>query len=161
MEVGQDPHLIAACRSNPDMLWQQNHCGIYRSTDGGATWSYVSQSNGPAHFGFPIAVDETNGDVAWVVPAHSDERRMAIDGALCVCRTDDGGATWTAFRNGLPQQYCYDVAFRHALDINGDTLAFGTTSGNLFVSDDRGESWQCVGNYFPPIYSVRFSSVEA
>lgn len=160
-EVGQDPHLITACGSNPDVLWQQNHCGIYRSIDGGAHWSYVSQPGGPAHFGFPIAVDQHNGDVAWVVPAESDERRMAIDGALCISRTDDGGASWTTFRNGLPQQGCFDVVFRHALDNNGDTLAFGTTSGNLFVSDDRGESWKCIGNYLPPIYSVRFSSVEA
>jgi photosystem II stability/assembly factor-like uncharacterized protein len=101
-------------------------------------------------------VDEHNPDTAWVVPAVSDAMRMAIGGAMCVCRTEDGGQTWADFRVGLPQQNCYDVVFRHALDISGDRLAFGTTTGNVFVSEDRGESWQAIGHYFPPVYSVRF-----
>jgi photosystem II stability/assembly factor-like uncharacterized protein len=156
-EVGQDAHVMAVCASHPDVLWQQNHCGIFRSADGGASWDDISQKGGPAYFGFAIAADERDPDTAWVVPADSDERRMAIDGALCVCRTEDGGKSWTTLRNGLPQENCYDVAFRHALDVTGDRLAFGTTTGNVFVSDDRGESWQCIGNYFPPVYSVRFA----
>lgn len=155
-DVGADPHLLVACPSNPDVMWQQNHCGIYRSEDGAATWSEVSEGGGPASFGFAIAVDRENADTAWVVPAIADEQRVAVDGALCVSRTDDGGSTWTAFRDGLPQGECYDVTFRHGLDVSGDQVAFGTTTGNLFLSDDRGESWECVGNHLPPIYSVRF-----
>lgn len=157
-EVGHDPHLLVACPGHPDLLWQQNHCGIFRSTDGSRSWQDVSQPGGPAYFGFPIAVDHHDPETAWVVPAISDDMRMAIDGALCVCRTEDGGKSWTALRAGLPQQGCYDVVYRHALDISEDRLAFGTTTGNLFVSDDRGESWDCPGNYFPPIYSVRFAN---
>jgi hypothetical protein len=155
-EVGQDTHYMAACASHPDVLWQQNHCGIFRSTDGATSWNHISQEGGPAYFGFAIAADEHDPDTAWVVPADSDERRMAIGGALCVSRTTDGGTTWTTLRNGLPQENCYDVAFRHALDNRGDRLAFGTTTGNVFVSDDRGDTWKCIGNYFPPVYSVRF-----
>jgi photosystem II stability/assembly factor-like uncharacterized protein len=155
-EVGHDPHLMVSCPSSPDALWQQNHCGIFRSEDGGMSWRDVSETSGPAGFGFAIAVDENDPGTAWVVPAHSDQQRMAIDGALCVCRTEDGGRSWKALRQGLPQQHCYDVAFRHALDVSGSRLAFGTTTGNLFVSEDRGDSWDCIGNYFPPVYSVRF-----
>ena len=81
--------------------------------------------------------------------------RIAVDGALCVSRTDDGGATWTAFRNGLPQAHAYDITFRHALANAGDTLAFGTTTGNLYVSDDAGETWSAAAHNLPPIYSVR------
>lgn len=157
-EIGQDPHFMAASLSHPDMLWQQNHCGIFRSTDSGANWEHVSQEGGPAYYGFAIAVDEKKPDTAWVVPMHSDGKRIAIDGALCVSRTEDGGASWTALRNGLPQQNCYDVVFRHALDISGDTLAFGSTTGNAFISQDRGESWSDLGGYLPPIYSVRFAT---
>jgi len=157
VEVGHDPHLLVQCTSAPDRQWQQNHCGIYRSTDGGATWTDVSESNGPASFGFAIAVDPDDGDTAWVVPAIADQKRMAIDGALCVCRTTDGGASWTALREGLPQEDVFDVVFRHGLDQRGDRLAFGSTSGNLYVTDDRGESWQTVSNNLAPVYSVRFA----
>lgn len=156
-EVGQDPHFLMACATQPDKLWQQNHCGIFRSVDGARSWEKVSQEGGPAHFGFAIAVDPSDGDIAWVVPAVSDEVRMAVNGALCVCRTEDGGKTWTAQRTGLPQEQCYDVTFRHALDLSGDSLAFGTTTGNLFLSDDRGDSWTSLGHNFPPVYSVRFA----
>jgi len=159
-EVGHDPHFLVAAPSDPDVLWQQNHCGVFRTVDGARTWENVSQEEGPANFGFAIAVDEKDANTAWVVPAVSDEQRMAIDGALCVCRTEDGGRTWTDFRQGLPQKHCYDVAYRHALDVRGDRLAFGTTSGNLFLSDDRGESWRPIGNYLPPFYSVRFAELE-
>jgi photosystem II stability/assembly factor-like uncharacterized protein len=156
-EVGHDPHLLIASPADPDVLMQQNHCGIFRSTDGGLNWRDVSEQQGPADFGFAIAMDAEDPDTAWVVPAVSDEQRVAIDGALCVSRTDDGGQTWQALRKGLPQQDCYDLAFRHALDVHGDTLGFGTTSGNLFLSEDRGESWQSLGNHFPLFYSVRFA----
>jgi photosystem II stability/assembly factor-like uncharacterized protein len=156
-EYGHDPHFMTASPANPDVLWQQNHCGIFRSTNGGKQWDNISQPGGPAYFGSAIALDEKDPDTAWVVPAVDAEFRLAVDRALCVCRTTDGGKTWTALRNGLPQDTTYDLVFRHALDINGDTLAFGTTTGNLYISEDRGDSWQCLENNLPPISSVRFA----
>lgn len=155
-EFGHDPHFVVASPANPDVLWQQNHCGIFRSTDGGQNWENISQPGGPAYFGFAIAVDAHSPDTAWVVPAVDAEFRLAIDRALCVCRTEDGGKTWQTLRQGLPQGDCYDIVFRHALDISGDRLAFGTTTGNLYLSDDRGDTWRCLGHNFPPINSVRF-----
>ena len=86
---------------------------------------------------------------AWVAPADSDAIRVAINGALCISRTDDGGKTWKQLRNGLPQQGCFDIVYRHALATSGDAVAFGTTTGNLFVSPDRGENWQVINNYLP------------
>jgi photosystem II stability/assembly factor-like uncharacterized protein len=156
-EVGQDPHLLAWCASAPDALWQQNHCGIFRSTDGARSWTQVSNKKGPAHFGFPVSVDADDPATAWVVPGQADDRRMAFGAALCVCRTEDGGRTWKALRRGLPQEDCYDVVYRHALDLSRNALAMGSTTGNVFFSPDRGDSWQSLGHHFPPVYSVRFA----
>ncbi|MDH3709703.1 MAG: glycoside hydrolase [Cyclobacteriaceae bacterium] len=155
-EVGHDPHLLVACPESPDHLWQQNHCGIFRSVNGGKDWQDVTQEDGPARFGFAVAVDRQDPEQAWVVPAVSDEVRVAVDGALCVCRTDDGGVTWKDLRQGLPQQDCYDIVFRHALSNTGDTLAFGTTTGNLFVSNNKGDNWETISSTLPMIYSVDF-----
>ena len=127
-----------------------------RSADGAATWQHISQQGGPAYFGFAIAVDEKDDQTAWVIPAIDAEFRMAVDRALCVCRTEDGGQTWQDLREGLPQDVAYDIIFRHAFAADGGRLAFGTTTGNMYVSDDRGESWRCIGHNFPPVYSVRF-----
>ena len=157
-EIGHDPHILVAAPSNPDVLWQQNHCGIFRSTDGAKTWQDISQPNGPARFGFGITVAEDNPDQAWVCPANSDTTRTAIQGALCICRTDDGGKTWATLRKGLPQENCFDIVYRHALASSGDAVAFGSTTGNLFFSPDRGESWQALNNYLPMVYSLQFAS---
>ena len=156
VEVGFDPHLLIASPSHPHIFWQQNHDGIFRSTDDCATWERVDQKGtGPAYFGFAIAVDEANPDRAWVVPAESDQIRSAIDNRLFVCRTDDGGNSWQEFSAGLPQNGCYDLVYRHALDARGDIVVFGSTTGNLFVSDDAGESWDVASWNLPPVYSVQ------
>jgi photosystem II stability/assembly factor-like uncharacterized protein len=155
-ETGYDPHILVAAPSNPDALWQQNHCGIFRSVDAGKNWEDVGEKGGPAWFGFALTVADDNPDQAWVAPANSDMTRTAIKGALCICRTDDGGKTWKDFRKGLPQQNCFDIVYRHALASSGDALAFGTTTGNFFFSPDRGESWQAINNYLPMVHSVQF-----
>jgi photosystem II stability/assembly factor-like uncharacterized protein len=155
-EWGHDPHYVVACAAQPDHLWQQNHCGVYYSDDGARTWRDVSRPELGVRFGFPIAADARDGRTAWVVPGRADTERMALDGGLFVARTEDGGQTWRQLRRGLPQEHAYDIVLRHALDASGDSLCFGSTTGNVYVSDDRGESWQSAGGNFPPVYSVRF-----
>ncbi|HXB09357.1 MAG TPA: hypothetical protein VNW04_19665 [Puia sp.] len=156
-EIGHDPHIIVSAPTNPDILWQQNHCGIFRSTDGARTWQDVSQEEGPARFGFAITVSDDDPGQAWVAPANSDMVRTAVKGALCICRTDDGGKTWKAYKKGLPQKDCFDIVYRHALASSGDAVAFGTTTGNLFFSPDKGENWQTINNYLPMVYSLQFA----
>jgi photosystem II stability/assembly factor-like uncharacterized protein len=155
-EWGHDPHFVVACPGQPDHVWQQNHSGVFYSSDGAETWRKVSAPERGVHFGFPVAVDDEDGRTAWLVPAQGDDRRMAVDGGLCVARTRDGGDSWELLREGLPQADAWDVVYRHALANRGDTVAFGSTTGNLYVSEDRGEHWQTVANNLPPIYSVRF-----
>jgi hypothetical protein len=155
-EWGHDPHFVTSCPGQPEHLWQQNHCGVFYSDDGAQHWKKVSMPEVGVHFGFPIAADANDGRTAWVVPARADSERMAIDGGLSIARTTDGGQSWQSFRNGLPQDNAYDIVLRHGLDVAGDRLSFGSTTGNVYLSEDRGETWQCLGNNLPPIYSVRF-----
>jgi len=81
-----------------------------------------------------------------------------VDGRFVVTRTRDGGKSFDVLREGLPQDHAYDLVFRHALDIDGggDRLAMGTTTGSLWVSENRGDAWHCISNHLPPIYAVRF-----
>lgn len=155
-EWGHDPHFVTSCPKQPAHLWQQNHCGVFYSDNGANSWKKVSVPDSGVNFGFPIAADANDGRTAWVVPASADSERMAIDGSLFVARTTDGGQTWQTFRSGLPQDNAYDIVLRHGLDVSGDCLCFGSTTGNVYLSEDRGETWQCLGSNFPPIYSVRF-----
>jgi photosystem II stability/assembly factor-like uncharacterized protein len=86
----------------------------------------------------------------------SDQQRTTIAGGLFVARTEDGGESWRQLRKGLPQEHAYDVVYRHALSVSGDSVAFGSTTGNLYLSEDRGDTWMTLANNLPPVYSVRF-----
>ena len=155
----QDPHRVARCRDEPDGLWAQHHNGIFRSTDGAATWREVTDVP-PSSFGFAVAVHPRDPDIAWFVPGISDEKRIPVDGRLVVTRTRDGGRTFDVLGAGLPQRHAYDIAFRHALDVDGsgERLAFGSSTGSLWVSDDQGDTWEPVSEHLPPIYCVRFAA---
>ncbi len=156
-EVGHDPHILVSTKNYPDILWQQNHCGIYRSNDASANWKEVGKKGTLSHFGFALATDESDPNTAWVAPAIADEYRIAVEEALAICRTTDGGKTWQALRNGLPQENCFDIVYRHGLAFSGTDLAFGTTTGNLFISSDRGDHWKCLSNYLPLVHAVCFA----
>jgi hypothetical protein len=153
----QDPHLIVRCAGQPDKLWCQHHNGIFRSTDGGATWQEVTTAP-LSSFGFAVGVHPTDGDTAWFVPGVADQQRVPVDAALAVNRTRDGGRSFETLRNGLPQRDCYDLVYRHGLAVgeDGRSLLIGSTTGGLWSSADGGDSWQTVATTLPPIYAVRF-----
>jgi hypothetical protein len=153
----QDPHALVQCRAQPDALWVQHHCGIYRSTDGGALWQPIT-APAPSGFGFAVACDPGNPQRAWFVPAQADVCRIPVDGRMVVLRTDDGGRSFQAFGDGLPQTHAYHLVYRHALDVDasGRVLAMGSTTGGLWVSADAGEHWQELSRDLPPLASVRF-----
>lgn len=149
--IGQDPHRVLQSEADPDVFWQQNHCGIWRSGDACRSWHEVSEA-----FGFGLAIHPEDADTAWFVPAISDEERRAVDGAMCVRVTRDGGRSFEELREGLPQALCYDLVYRHALAIRGRTLAIGSTTGNLWISQEEGATWRALCHHLPPIYSVDF-----
>ncbi len=155
-ENTQDPHRIVRSPSRPEVLWCQHHCGIWKSEDNAASWQ---QYHAPASsFGFAVAVHPADADTAWFVPAVADQKRVPVDGAFVVNRTRDGGKTFETHRAGLPQKDCYDLVYRHGLDVavDGRTLMMGSTTGNLWASADGGESWATVSANLPPIAAVRF-----
>ena len=85
---------------------------------------------------------------------------MPADTRLVVNRTRDGGATFEALTAGLPREHCYDLVYRHAWDVDasGERLAFGSTTGGVWVSEDGGDAWRCVSTTLPPVYAVRFAA---
>ena len=154
----QDPHQLAVCRDHPDTIWVQHHNGIFLSRDGARSWTEIEDVS-PSSFGFGVAVHPSEPDTAWFVPAIKDEQRVPVDGRLVVTRTRDGGRSFETLSNGLPDEPAYDLVYRHALDVDdeGRCLAFGSTTGGLWVSEDQGDRWTLVSAYLPPIACVRFA----
>jgi photosystem II stability/assembly factor-like uncharacterized protein len=154
----QDVHRLVQCQRNPDVLWAQHHNGIWRTSDAGASWQEVTGVT-PSAFGFAVAVHPRDPNTAWFVPAVKDECRVPVDGRFVVTRTRDGGRSFEALRRGLPSEPSYDLVYRHglAIDAGGQRLAMGSTTGNLWISDDQGDLWRPQSANLPPIYAVRFA----
>ena len=154
----QAPHRLALCASAPDTIWCQHHNGVFLSRDGGESFVEFKDIK-PAVFGFAVAVHPHHPDTAWFVPGVKDETRVPVDARLIVNKTVDGGKSFTACHRGLPDAPSYDLIYRHALDVDetGDRLVMGSTTGNLWASDDGGDNWRQVSAYLPPIAQVAFA----
>jgi hypothetical protein len=156
---GQDPHRISVCHAQPDVMWLQLHEGIYKSSDYGRNFERLPTPADVGDFGFTVLADPRNPQRAWWVSAQADSRRYAPGARMCVLRTDDGGRSYSVFRQGLPQEHAYDLVYRHGLDIapDGKTLAMASTTGNLWTSADAGESWHSVSTHLPPVAAIAFA----
>jgi hypothetical protein len=158
--AGQCVHRLLLHPARPDRLYQQNHCGVYRSDDRGETWVEITDGL-PSEFGYALAVDPDDDDVAFVIPETSSHMRTTVDGRLRVYRTGDAGATWEPLTQGLPQQHAYVSILRDAMcsdDVRPAGIYFGTSSGHLFASNDRGDSWRLAAGFLPRILSITAST---
>ncbi len=156
-EMGHDPHRVLMCSKNTSVIWQQNHCGIFRTENCGAVWNDVSGTDGFPLYGFALAIDEENENVAWVIPAQSDEDRTPPGLKLTVCKTEDCGKSWQSKTKGLPSGLSFDLVLRHSFVRKNNILCFGSTNGNLYASEDHGESWHELSKNLASVLHLAFS----
>jgi hypothetical protein len=158
-EAVQDPHRIVRCAAAPDVLWCQHHNGMWRSSDNGHRWEEITGVP-VSNFGFAVAAHPRDGNTAWFAPAEADQRRLPVETALAVTRSRDGGRSFEVLRDGLPQDQCYDLVYRHGLAVADDglRLLMASTTGGLWASMDGGENWQTVSTTLPPAYAVCFAT---
>lgn len=156
-EIGQCVHCMVMAAGMPERLYQQNHCGMYRSDDGGLEWRSI-EAGLPSSFGFPAAAHPRDPSTLYLLPLNGDSAgRYVPDGRAAVWRTRDGGANWEALRHGLPQQNAYFGVLRQAMAtdrLDPAGVYFGTGSGALFASADEGGSWDCIAQHLPAVLSV-------
>jgi photosystem II stability/assembly factor-like uncharacterized protein len=163
-EFGQCVHCLVMAPGMPNRLYQQNHCGMYRSDDGGQRWESI-EAGLPSSFGFPAAVHPRDPSTLYLLPLNGDSAgRYVPDAKAAVWRTRDGGGTWEDLRNGLPQGNTYFGVLRQAMAtdrLEPAGVYFGTSTGALFASADEGDSWTCVAQHLPTILSVETLVVKA
>ena len=150
-EVGQCVHKLLVHPASPDRLWQQNHCGVYRSDNRGESWERLDGNGLPSDFGFPIALDPADPDVAYVVPEEGAENRVTCNGRLGVYRTTDAGASWHLHGEGLPEP-AWAAVLREAMAFDERSVYVGTQSGSLFALTDG--RWSELARHLPPVLSV-------
>jgi hypothetical protein len=159
-EVGQCVHKLLAHPKDPQRLWQQNHCGVYRSDDRGDNWNRLDGNGLPSGFGFALALDPSDPDVAYVIPEESQELHWTAEGRLGVYRTDDAGDSWELTASGLPER-AWAAILREGLAYDDGGLYFGTQSGTVWAAPQGGGSWTEAARDLPPILSVEAASWQS
>ena len=162
-ELGQCPHKLLGGADGGGVLYQQNHCGVYRSDDGADSWEDVSEGL-PSRWSLPLALHPRDPDTLYVVPedrALDDEvgggYRYVTDGLFRVFRSRNGGRSWESSSKGLPDRKVYLHCMREAMTTDGFDPAgvyVGTTSGQVFYSRDEGDSWELLVDSLPPVNSI-------
>jgi hypothetical protein len=160
-EFGQCVHKVARDTGDPDRLYAQNHHGVYRSDDDGATWSSIAAGL-PSDFGFPMVAHPHRPEVIYNFPLVADGERFPTDRRCRVFRSADGGDSWEALTKGLPEEPFYPVVLRDAMCADDAATAgvyFGTRSGEVYASRDEGDSWSLIAAHLPDVLCVRAAEV--
>ena len=163
LELGQCPHKMLAHPSMPDRLYQQNHCGFFRSDDGGRRWLDLSDGL-PSRFGMVMGTHSSDSDTVYVVPEDKalgtdvgGGVRYVTDARFRVYRSRNAGADWEPLTRGLPQRNAYLHVQREGMatdSLDDCGVYVGTTTGQIFYSRDDGDTWELMIDHLPPINSV-------
>lgn len=155
-DIGQCVHKMVLDPHRPDVLYQQNHCGVYRSETAAARWRDISRGL-PSRFGFPIAAHPHEPGTIYIVPETSAEYRFVPDGHFSIWRSRNAGNTWHRLTRGLPQERAYLHVFREAMTTDRcdePGIYVGTGSGEIFYSRDAGERWELLQAHLPAVFSL-------
>jgi len=162
-----DPHCVRLCPSNPDRLYQQNHCGIYRLDRPSNIWTRIGSAMPKAvgDVGFPMVVHPRDDNTAWVLPMDGTTvwPRTSPGGKPAVYVTRNGGERWQRLDAGMPKSQAWWTVKRQAMAADAHNpvgLYFGTTSGELWMSRDEGRRWTCIARHLPEIYSVEAAPLD-
>ncbi|MDA0733157.1 MAG: exo-alpha-sialidase [Chloroflexi bacterium] len=162
-ELGVCPHKVLSPRSSPGLLYQQNHCGVFRSDNGGAEWQDMTEGL-PSRFGFVLGLHSQDPATIYVLPEDQalgedvgGGQRYVTDAKFRVYRSRNAGQDWEPLSKGLPHQNAYLHSLREGMatdSLDPCGIYIGTTTGQIFYSRDNGDKWELLVDYLPPINSV-------
>jgi photosystem II stability/assembly factor-like uncharacterized protein len=161
-ETGQCVHKFGLHAARPEVLYQQNHSGAYRSDDGGRSWLDINAGL-PSTFGFALGIHPQDPRTIWTVPLNgADLGRYMPGGRAAVWMSEDEGTTWAAQTDGLPSSAFVGVLREAMATDRQDPVGVyvGTSTGQLFGSRDEGRSWQLLVDFLPGISSVEIAQLD-
>ena len=164
-EYGHDPHCVIQHPLQPDRLYQQNHCGIYRLDRPARRWERIGarMPKSIGDIGFPIVAHPRDSDTVWVLPMDGSTvwPRTSLNGKPAAYVSRNAGKTWQRQDKGLPRAQAWFTVLRQSMcadDAARLGLYFGTTQGEVWASVDEGDTWRCIARHLPEIYSVTYAA---
>ena len=166
-EVDADAHMLVSRTDDPSRLYlstggHSHRLGtapgraLYRSEDGGANWSPMAMEF-EQEYSIPMVVNPKNEDIVYSAVAYGNPnewRRRDSGAGASLIRSKDGGTTWQAL-NATPEIACY---FPEAITMDPsepDNVFVATRAGQLFASDDGGDTWSSLGVQTPEVSDMK------
>ena len=166
-EYGHDPHCLRLHPSAPDILYQQNHCGIYRMERSSGEWVRIGTSmpKRVGDIGFPMVLHPRDPATAWVFPMDGTSvwPRTSPGGKPAAYVTRNSGKSWQRLDVGLPRSQGWFTVKRQAMSADAHDpvgVYFGTTSGEIWASRNEGAKWSCLARHLPHIYAIEAVELE-
>lgn len=160
-EFGQDPHCMRLHPLAPDVLYQQNHCGIYRIERPSDRWERIGEKmpKSVGDIGFPMVLHPRDPKTVWVFPMDGSTvwPRVSVDGKPAAYVTRNSGKTWKRHDDGLPKDQAWFTVFRQAMTADAHDpvgIYFGTTTGSIWSSNEENSRWKRIAQDLPHIYAV-------
>jgi hypothetical protein len=165
-EYGHDPHCVRLHPLQPDRLYQQNHCGIYRMERAEGRWVRIGEAmpKKVGDIGFPLVLHPRDPDTLWVFPMDGTTvwPRVSPEGKPAAYVSRNAGRSWQRLDRGLPREQAWWTVKRQAMCADTQEpvgIYFGTTSGEVWGSVDEGKRFTCLARHLPEIYALE--SAEA
>ena len=134
-----------------------NH-GVYKSSDGGQTWTPID-SGLPNDAAMALAADPSDPNTVWLALGHAPTATNGTYGEGGIYETTDGGQSWTADNNGIPQNASSQASSATSMAsilLAGDGTLYTADQGLAdqyrYESTDGGQHWTVAGGTFPKFY---------
>ncbi len=116
---------------------------IYRSNDDGVTWSNTAHI-GPNYTISDIVVDPSNASIiyACVGRRNVDHNGISFSKGNGLYISKDNGGSWSPINNGLPNQGNSTECSKIAINASNVAQVYVGINGQVFVSENGGESWK-------------------
>ncbi len=132
---------VEVAASNPNIIFAATTDGVYKSTDGGDSWSLAQN----VVLATNLVVHPTNPDI--VVVGCGDQSSPGYG----IYRTADGGVNWTKISTGLPAIFNGKIMLDQSP--SSPEVIFASIGNGL--SSAEGASWLCRSNDFGVNWTVQ------
>jgi len=168
----RDVHQLVLVPSRPETMFMTTGIGLYRSDDGGGSWDRLTGREFRLAYPDHIAVSPDEKTI-FMSGAAGDPGvwRKSHDAGSAIMRSRDGGRSWELLGRGVPETArCSIEAMSLVSHPGGFSLFIGNTDGEVYASDDGGETWSRIavglgpvskGDHFVPLQRPGRESVAA
>ena len=150
----RDLHRLVIKPNDPDKLVVVTGVGIYRSEDAGQSFKQLTRRG--EQMGYPdfAFLDPHDDNIIYSGGSELNPRAWYDSGMAksSVMRSNDNGDSWVTLGNGLPNPMigAIEAMTQHIWD-GGMMLLAGTATGEVYATEDNGESWQLITDEAKPV----------